>query len=69
MLWCSVTIKILRECEMPAERLLHPENGCSCSVMEPRWFYEGEILEDYQLHSVDLSKLTYRVDYDIIAYP
>jgi hypothetical protein len=38
-------------------------------VMDAQWFYPGEILEDYQIHKVDLSKLTYRVDYDIIEYP
>lgn len=62
-------IQILKECEMPAEKLLHPGEGCSCSVMDAQWFYPGEILEDYQIHKVDLSKLTYRVDYDIIEYP
>ncbi len=62
-------LKILRECEMPEERLLHPGEGCDCSVKFPRWFYEGEIIEDYQIPKVDLSGLTYRVDYDIIEYP
>ena len=40
-------IQILKECEMPAERLLHPGEGCSCSVMDAQWFYPGEILEDF----------------------
>lgn len=65
----AVKIKFLRDCEAPAECLLHPDDGCSCSAMDPQWFYAGEILEDYQIPKVDISKLKYRVDYDIIEYP
>ena len=69
MLLCNMKIKILRDCEMPIETLLHPGEGCSCSHMVPGSYSEGEVLEEYELLKVDISKLIYRVDYDIIAYP
>ena len=63
-------IKFLKECTAPAERLLHPGEGCSCSTMDPTWFAEGEELEDYELHGqVDISGLKYNVDYIITEYP
>jgi hypothetical protein len=64
-----VKIKFLKDCGAPAEQLLHPGEGCSCSTMETTWFYEGEELEEYQMQKVDLRGLKYRVDYDIIEYP
>jgi len=62
-------IRFLRDCEAPAEQRIHEDDICDCSAMLPRWFYEGEELEDYQLPKVDLSGLKYRVDYDIVEYP
>lgn len=64
-------IKILRDCVMPIEVLLHPENGCSCAKMVPGSFSENEIIEEYEWLSgkLDISGLKYRVDYDIIEYP
>ncbi len=68
-----VKIKILRECEAPCFRRIHPaEEGCDCGVMEPRWLEAGEEFEEYQLSpsfGLDISELKYRVDYDIIEFP
>lgn len=66
-----VKIKILRDCVMPVEVLLHPGEGCSCSKMVPGSFSEGEIIEEYEwlCGKLDFSGLKYREDYDIIEYP
>jgi len=38
-------------------------------MMMPKWFYEGEELDDWEIRKVDLTGLKYRVDYDIVEYP
>ena len=70
MCYCAIVkIKFLKECEAPADTPIHPGNGCDCSMMMPKWFYEGEELDDWEIRKVDLTGLKYRVDYDIVEYP
>lgn len=72
MCYCVVVkIKLLKDCEMPIEVLAHPGNGCDCTHMVPGSFSENEIIEGWQIDAkkVDISGLTYKVDYEIIEYP
>lgn len=62
-------IQLLRDCDIPVEKLLHEGNGCDCSVMASAPFFKGDILDDWQLAKANITDLTYRVDYDIIEYP
>ena len=66
-----MTIVLLRDCEMPTERLLHPGEGCSCSAMDVQQHYKDEVIEGWEIDArhMDISKLKYREDYDITAYP
>lgn len=65
-----VIIKILRDCEGKRERLLHPEEGCSCSTMEQTWFYKDEEIDPNSFSPrVDISGLKFNEDYTITEYP
>jgi len=65
-------IKFLRNCTAPQvfERTFCECCGPERQLPEPTFFGEGQE-EDPEVynHEIDLSGLTYRVDYDIIQYP
>lgn len=63
-------IKLLKDCTIPTEQLLHPGEGCDCSMKVDTFHAAGDEFEDYEINGrVDISGLKYRVDYDIIEYP
>ena len=65
-----MNIKILKDCEGKRERLLHPEEGCSCSTMDPTWFYKDEEFDPTSFYpKVDISGLVFNVDYIITEFP
>lgn len=58
-------IKFLKDVEVPQTR-----PWFSKQHMLPVWFDEEEEADPNKIgEELDLSKLTYRVDYDIISYP
>lgn len=67
-----VIIKFLKNCEAPQN---YTQTRCECCGPEPmgprmEFFYAGQEEDPNVLwNEIDLSGLTYRVDYDIIAYP
>ena len=67
-----MTIRFLKNTEAPQvfTREYCPCCGPERQPAEPTFFPEGTELDPNEYNAeVDLSGLTYRVDYDIIAYP
>jgi hypothetical protein len=65
-------IKFLKNCEAPQK---YTKTFCECCGPQPMppektFFYEGQEEDpDVWDHEIDLTGLTYRVNYDIIQYP
>jgi len=65
-------IRILRDCHAPVPRFRYCCEICGHipDGTEPTELFPGEEFDlDVEAEKIDLSGLTYRVDYDIIEYP
>lgn len=62
-------IRILKDCDAPKEKLLHPGEGCDCSVKVPTPLFEGEEFDQCEIDKMDLSGLKYKEHYEITEYP
>jgi hypothetical protein len=71
-----VKIRFLKNCEAPQEWSREVHGSCDCCRHYENAGYEREFFSagqeedpNEENRKIDLSGLTYRVDYDIIEYP